>query len=179
MATSQTVAGRPGGVAREVAVGFRPRASVASSGVERIAYLDGLKVLLVAVIIAGHGAMDYYDLQNACPYQDVQEVVLPHSLDVVLGAVVVPAAMFSMGLFFLLSGLVTPGSLARKGARRFVRDRVLRLGIPLLVWVLAVWPALVYAVHPAAAEPRAYSAQFLRAEPLLATAPLCVGWLRL
>src|SRR5947207_3682234 len=72
MATSQTVAGRPGGVAREVAVGFRPRASVARSGVERMAYLDGLKVLLVAVIIAGHGAMGYSDLENAWPYQDVR-----------------------------------------------------------------------------------------------------------
>ena len=137
-----------------------------------MAYLDGLKVLLVAVIIAGHGAMGYSDLENAWPYQDVQEVALPHSLDVVLGAVVVPAAMFSMGLFFLLSGLVTPGSLARKGARRFVRDRVLRLGIPLLVWVLAVWPALVYAVHREAGERRGYSAQFMRADPLLDTGPM-------
>jgi Acyltransferase family len=172
MATSQTVAGWPAGAAHQGATGARRHASIGRWGVERIAYLDGLKVLLVAVIIAGHGAMGYSDLENAWPYQDVQEVALPHYVDVVLGAVVVPAALFSMGLFFLLSGLVTPGSLARKGARRFARDRVLRLGVPLLVWVLAVWPALVYAVHRAAGERRGYWAQFIRADPLLDTGPM-------
>jgi hypothetical protein len=34
-------------------------------GRERVAYLDALKVLLVAVIIAGHGALAYGDLESA------------------------------------------------------------------------------------------------------------------
>jgi hypothetical protein len=46
---------------------------------------------------------------------------------------------FSMGLFFLLAGLLTPRPLARKGARRFVVDRLLRLGMPFAVWVLLLW----------------------------------------
>jgi hypothetical protein len=38
----------------------------------------------------------------------------------------------------LISDLLTPRSLARKGARTFARDRLLRLGAPLLVWTLAL-----------------------------------------
>ena len=99
-----------------------------------MAYLDNLKLLLVAVIIAGHGALASGDLEHAWPYQDVQEVQLSGVANISLAAVVIPAALFAMGLFFLISGLVTPGSASRKGPRRFARDRILRLGIPLLVW---------------------------------------------
>src|SRR5207247_6754132 len=105
-------------------------------------------------------------------YQGVQEVVLPHGINVVLGAVVVPAALFTMGLFFLISGLMTPASLARKGTRRFARDRLLRLGVPLAIWVLGIWPGLVYAAHRAAGEQRSYWSQFMRADPFLDTGPM-------
>ena len=45
---------------------------------------------------------------------------------------VIPGVLFAMGLFFLISGLVTLGSLARKGPKDFARDRLVRLGVPLL-----------------------------------------------
>src|SRR5829696_6324934 len=112
-----------------------PRAgpAIAREAPARVAYLDRLKLLLVAVIIAGHGAVAYGDLENAWPYQDVQEVQLAAVSNVVLSLAVLAGALFAMGLFFLMSGLVTPGSLARKGgARIFARDRLIRLGAPLL-----------------------------------------------
>jgi fucose 4-O-acetylase-like acetyltransferase len=102
----------------------------------RVAYLDNLKMLLVAVIIAGHGAVAYGDLESGWPYQDVQEVQLGAVSNITLSVVVILAALFAMGLFFLISGLMTPGSLSRKGPRIFARDRVLRLGVPLVVWAL-------------------------------------------
>jgi hypothetical protein len=51
----------------------------------RLANHDNLKTLLVAVIIAGHGAMSYSDLEGAWPYQDVQEVRLTEVSGAVLG----------------------------------------------------------------------------------------------
>lgn len=41
---------------------------------------------------------------------------------------------FSMGLFFLISGYFTPSSYERKGSGRFAKDRLLRLGIPILCY---------------------------------------------
>src|SRR5215207_7643488 len=63
---------------------------------ERVAYLDNLKLLLVAVIIAGHGALAYGDLESAWPYQDIQEVQLADVTNVTLSALVIPAALFAM-----------------------------------------------------------------------------------
>jgi hypothetical protein len=137
-----------------------------------VAYLDNLKVLLVAVIIVGHGVMGYSGFEDSWAYQPVREVRLADVGDVVLGVLLLPAGLFVMGLFFLISGLVTPGSLARKGPRTFARDRMVRLGIPLAVWVLGIWPALIYVAHRGAGESGSYWWRFTHAEPFLDAGPM-------
>jgi acyltransferase-like protein len=146
---------------------------------ERVAYLDNLKLLLVAVIIAGHGAVAYGSLESAWPYQDVQEARLAGLTDTALAIVVVAAALFAMGLFFLISGLVTPGSMSRKGPRIFARDRLLRLGVPLAAWTLFIWPGAIWAAHLAAGETHSFWWQFTHSDPILDTGPLWFVWVLL
>jgi Acyltransferase family len=57
---------------------------------------------------------------------------------------------FFMSLMFLLSGLFVWPSLARKGGARFLRDRVLRLGVPFGVMALLA-PVAYYAAYRVAA----------------------------
>lgn len=47
---------------------------------------------------------------------------------------------YFMGFFFLLAGYFTPASLERKGYARFLGDRLLRLGLPLLAFGLVLGP---------------------------------------
>ena len=49
-----------------------------------------------------------------------------------------------MGVFFLIAGYFTPGSYDRKGTASFLRDRLVRLGIPLLLYDLLLDPLVVY-----------------------------------
>jgi Acyltransferase family len=139
---------------------------------ERVAYLDKLKLLMVAVIIAGHGALAYGSLESAWPYQDVQEVQLGKVSDLALSIVVIPAALFVMGLFFLISGLLTPGSVSRKGPRYFARDRLVRLGVPLVVWTLLIWPGAIWTAHLAAGGNHSFWWQVTHADPVLDTGPM-------
>ena len=150
----------------------RPGPATALEPPGRVAYLDRLKLLLVAVIIAGHGAVAYGDLENAWPYQDVQEVQLTAVSNVALALVVLLGALFAMGLFFLMSGLVTPGSLARKGTRLFARHRLIRLGAPLLVWTLFLWPGAIWAAHLAAGDTYSFWSQLTHQDPILDTGPM-------
>lgn len=138
----------------------------------RLAYLDRLKVLLVAVIIAAHGVAGYSGFEGAWPYQPHREVRLSGVSDVVLGMLLLPSLVFVMGLFFLISGLVTPGSLERKGPRRFARDRIVRLGIPLAIVVLGIWPALVYVGNRVGGQNASYWTQFIHAKPFLDPGPM-------
>jgi len=113
---------------------------------ERLAYLDNLKSLLIAGIIAAH-AVQGYTLFGSWTYQDVQEVTLSPVVEMFfVVAAVSLGALFMMALFFLVSGLLTEDSLQRKGSRRFVTDRLLRLGVPFAIYTLVVWPLVEFAV---------------------------------
>jgi peptidoglycan/LPS O-acetylase OafA/YrhL len=52
-----------------------------------------------------------------------------------------------MSLMFFLSGLFVWSSLARKGSGAFLRDRLLRLGLPLIPAVYLLMPVAVYPVY--------------------------------
>jgi glucan biosynthesis protein C len=45
---------------------------------------------------------------------------------------------FFMGFFFTLSSYFRPGSLDRRGAGRYLTDRLKRLGIPMLFYALVL-----------------------------------------
>jgi hypothetical protein len=64
-----------------------------------------------------------------------------------------------MGFFFLLSGLFVPGSVDRKGPGAFARDRLVRLGVPLIVFWLVARPVLSLPGWP---ERRDQGESFLR-----------------
>ena len=52
--------------------------------------------------------------------------------------------MVGVAPFFLISGMLTPKSLHRKGFRRFSVDRVVRLGLPMVLFVLVMSPFIEY-----------------------------------
>ncbi|MGH3464990.1 MAG: acyltransferase family protein [Kribbellaceae bacterium] len=138
----------------------------------RQAYLDNLKVVLIAAIIAIHAVVGYSEL-GWWSYADVREVTLSPVTDTVLLVAVGPFGLFIIALLFLVAGLLTVPSLERKGTRAFVRDRLLRLGVPLAVFILVLQPTLMYALyHPLGAAPGSYWFEFLGVERQLDTGPL-------
>jgi hypothetical protein len=124
-----------------------PAPAPSSGAVVRSVCLDNLKVVLIAAIIAGHALAGYAPLGDAWPYSNVREVTLSAPTLTVVLALVVPFVLFLIALLFLVAGLLTPASVARKGPGRFARDRLLRLGVPFAAFTLLLWPALEYAVY--------------------------------
>lgn len=102
----------------------------------RLLYADNLRVALTVLVVLHHCAVTYGSIPlwyHTEPAQDPTGAAL--DLMVVLDQA------FFMGLFFLLSGFFVPGSLERKGGRRFLRDRLVRLGVPLLLFLFLLRPA--------------------------------------
>ncbi|KMS73888.1 membrane protein [Streptomyces viridochromogenes] len=94
--------------------------------------LDALRVFVVLGLVFFHAALvfategDYY-VQNA----ETTEVIT-----VLAGFGVV----WAMPVLFLVAGLGARYSVRRRGARRFARERLVRLGVPLLFTVVALNP---------------------------------------
>jgi len=53
---------------------------------------------------------------------------------------------FFMAFFFLLAGYFTAPSLEKKGTGKFLKDRLIRLGIPVLIYDIFINPAIIYAI---------------------------------
>jgi hypothetical protein len=66
--------------------------------------------------------------------------------------------VYLMHLMFFLSGLFVWPSLVRKGGTAFLRDRVLRLGVPFLLVVLLLMPVAHYPVYRVTAVDPSWSA---------------------
>jgi hypothetical protein len=141
--------------------------------VERRLYVDNLKVLLIAGIIAAHAVLGYAGFISVWSYTEMREVTLSPVTETALFAVIGPFGFLLIPLLFLVSGLLTPPSLDRKGLARFSRDRLLRLGVPFVLYVLLVQPAVMYAVgHPLGVAAGSYWYEFLGSDGQIDTGPL-------
>ena len=109
-------------------------------GAGRRSWADNLKVVLVACVIVAHVTMAWTGVGNWV----FTETPVREPLWTLLVFVSGVGALFGMALFFAVAGLFTPPSLARKGTRRFLVDRTIRLGIPLLVYLAVIAPFIEY-----------------------------------
>jgi peptidoglycan/LPS O-acetylase OafA/YrhL len=89
--------------------------------------------------------------------------------------------VYLMQLMFFLSGLFVWSSLARKGARTFLYDRVLRLGVPFVFGVYLLMPVAYYPVYRVTAADPGWSAYWSHwlALPFWPTGPMWFLWLLL
>ncbi len=102
--------------------------------------IDNLKVALVAGVIVGHTTIAWTGIGEWV----FEEPHLGEPWFSIISMFLI-AAMFGMALFFFIAGMYTAPSLDRKGTRRFLIDRVFRLGIPMLVFIVAMSPVIEYA----------------------------------
>jgi len=112
---------------------------VASTIPDRDPALDLLKAALVALVIVHHVGQAYG------PTGGLWYVMPEGERASILGLMFVLNRSFFMSLLFFVSGYFTLPSLARKGPRRYLADRLRRFGIPLLTFALVISPLLMYA----------------------------------
>jgi glucan biosynthesis protein C len=105
----------------------------------RLFFIDNLRILLITLIMMIHLSISYGG-EGSWYYKEGRADTLSAILLTWHNATV---QAFSMGLFFLISGYFTPGSHDRKGPRQFFKDRLLRLGIPILCYDFVIGPLIV------------------------------------
>ena len=105
----------------------------------RTAFLDRIRVVLSALVIMHHAAIMF-----GAPggwYLTMPTTLMVEKLP--LTVFVSVNQSFFMGFFFLLAGYFSAPSFDRHGAGRFLRERLLRLGVPILVYGFILGPMTI------------------------------------
>jgi surface polysaccharide O-acyltransferase-like enzyme len=115
----------------------RPAAAeaVQPKAATRLLFVDNIRVFLTILVLLHHTMIIYAGSGSFLYTEGRQDTITS-----VIGNwyCAVDQAYF-MSLFLLISAYFIPGAYDRKGAGRFVKDRLIRLGIPLIIysWIIS------------------------------------------
>jgi surface polysaccharide O-acyltransferase-like enzyme len=125
-----------------------PASTIPDQTKSKIVYIDHLKVALTALVVLHHACVTY-GAPGGWYYSE--KTTLPGALIAMTVFVATNQAYF-MGFFFFLSALFIPPSFHKKGAAIFIKDRLVRLGIPLVFYSFILSPVMNYLVYYYAGE---------------------------
>lgn len=110
---------------------------------KRAYYIDNIRIFLTALVIVHHSAIAYGASGGWC-------YIAPDTIkgwpQLLFSALLTINQAFFMSLFFFISAVFTPDSFGRKGCKKYIADRYVRLGIPLLVYSFIINPILAYGI---------------------------------
>ncbi|KNE58909.1 hypothetical protein AMAG_04446 [Allomyces macrogynus ATCC 38327] len=111
----------------------------------RVHYIDWIRLWLTVMVVWHHCI-----LINVAGWWPLDKSWNVDSGSIIAGSVLLIFDQgFFMGLFFFLSGLFAGPSLARKGVTRFLKDRFLRLLLPIILYELLLAPLQLVLVSAA------------------------------
>ena len=109
----------------------------------QLIYVDNIKVLLTTLVVLHHTFIAYSS-SDGWYYNEPTSI---KGAKLVMTMFVSVNQSFFMGFFFLLAAYFTGASYTKKGYCKFVQDRLIRLGIPLLFYSFILTPLMCYLVY--------------------------------
>ena len=103
---------------------------------KRVLFIDQIKAVMIALVIAVHVTM-VFSFGWYGVYIPIDEALHPFFASVVVWLMFFVNSFF-MYMLFLLSGYFVPRSVHKKGVVRYLKERLLRIGLPLLFGLLLI-----------------------------------------
>jgi hypothetical protein len=107
----------------------------------RLLFIDNIRWSMIILVLSMH-ACDTYSPFGNWYYVDRQNTGLGTTL--FFGVYLSFLQAFFMAALFFIAGYFAAGAYDRKGFAQFVRDRFIRLGLPTLLYMLAIGPLTQY-----------------------------------
>jgi peptidoglycan/LPS O-acetylase OafA/YrhL len=111
----------------------------------RLLWVDHLRTFVILLVVNLHACVTYSHVGDWY-FMSAREPTLAEKVPFILWEGHLQS--FFMGLLFFISGYFAHGSLARRGPRRFASERLFRLGLPALFYMLAIHPFILLVLNP-------------------------------
>ncbi|MEO6005029.1 MAG: acyltransferase family protein [Opitutus sp.] len=118
---------------------------MSSSPSPRLPWIDHLRTLVIFLVVNVHACVTYSHVGDWYAMSE-HEPTLVQKIPFIVWETHLQS--FFMGVLFFISGYFAFGSLARKGPGRFARERLIRLGLPTLFYMLVIHPFILLVLNP-------------------------------
>jgi glucans biosynthesis protein C len=109
----------------------------------RLSYLDNIRSLVIFLVVVMHSNVTYSGM-GGWYYKEGNERLLDMPSRLVFGLYGSFTQAWFMGLLFFLAAFFAARSLAKRGTGVFLRERLFRLGLPLLAYMFVIEPIIRY-----------------------------------
>jgi peptidoglycan/LPS O-acetylase OafA/YrhL len=116
----------------------------------RMTFLDNLRAFVVILVIVLHGSMSYM------AYAPTWWYVLDKQTSLVFTMLVLLVDVPIMPIMFFIAGYFALPSLRRRGARAFVKEKGVRIGLPWVFGALFLAPLTAYMIYVSRQVPMGY-----------------------
>jgi len=123
----------------------------------RLYFIDNIRIVLIIGVVLVHLAVTYGAPGTWYYHEETETDLITLIVYAPLGAI----GQSLMGFFFLISAYFIPGSYDRKGPRKYFKDRLFSLGLPLLFYVVIFDPLIVYLLRITLEDFRGSLGEFL------------------
>lgn len=104
---------------------------------KRYDYIDNIKFFVIILVVMVHANVTYGNIGGWYYIEKVDLDIISKIFSGLFGAF---NQAFFMGIMFLFAGYFTPSSYDKKGLKKFSFDKLIRLGIPVLIYVYIINP---------------------------------------
>ncbi len=111
----------------------------------RLPWIDHLRTFVIILVVNMHACVTYSHVGDWY-FMSEHEPTMAAKVPFIIWQGHLQS--FFMGLLFFISGYFAHGSLARRGPGRFARERLFRLGLPALFYMLAIHPFILLVLNP-------------------------------
>jgi len=111
----------------------------------RFAYLDNVRSMVIILVITMHVAVTYSGFGDWY-YKEGLEENLSIFEKVFFAYYQSFLQAWFMGILFFISAIFAAKSLAKYGTKKFIKERLFRLGLPLLTYIFIVTPFIVFVI---------------------------------
>jgi len=111
----------------------------------RLPWVDHLRTAMIVLVVNMHACVTYSHVGDWYMTSAIEPSLAAKVPFIVWQSLL---QSFFMGLLFFLAGYFAAGSLARRGPSGFARERLFRLGLPALLYMLVIHPFILLGLDP-------------------------------
>ncbi len=111
----------------------------------RLAWADQLRTLVIVLVVNMHACVTYSHVGS---WYVQEKPDPPFATQIAFVFWQAHLQSFFIGILLLHAGYFAPRSIERRGPAAFIRERLVRLGLPTLLYMVAIHPLIVFVLNP-------------------------------